>query len=188
MLITMDDKIHTKISKRLSYVLRHHPEAIGLKLDSQGWVETTKLIHAFQEHYFELSLEELEEVVKFNNKRRFQFSEDRQKIRASQGHSIPIDLGYEPIMPPEILFHGTATRFLLSIQKEGLKRQNRHHVHLSADEATAKNVGIRHGFPAILQIKAGEMYRNAHDFFCSENGVWLTSEVPVKYIVFPTKQ
>ncbi|MDX2305070.1 MAG: RNA 2'-phosphotransferase [Microscillaceae bacterium] len=181
----MDEKKIIQTSKRLSLVLRHQPQLIGIELDEQGWVSVEILLQAFCKHFYPIDLEHLCEVVANNNKKRFAFSEDTQKIRASQGHSVEIRLGYEPVEPPVQLYHGTATRFLESIRKSGLQKQKRHHVHLSADEDTARQVGSRHGVPFILTIKSGEMHRAGFAFFRSENGVWLTELVPVAYIIFP---
>lgn len=174
-----------KVSKRLSYVLRHHPEAIELVMDEEGWVEVDMLLDRFSNNYFPITLDNLKTVVAENNKKRFAFSDDEAYIRASQGHSLNIDLGYEVIKPPECLYHGTATRFIHSIREQGLKKQKRHHVHLSADEDTATQVGSRHGKPIILIVNALEMHQEGYKFFQSENGVWLTEKVPVKYIDFP---
>ena len=174
-----------KISKKLSYVLRHHPESIELVLDEEGWVEVDMLLDRFSNNYFPITLENLKEVVAQNDKKRFALSDDEVYIRASQGHSIHIDLGYTTIKPPERLYHGTATRFVHSIREQGLKKQRRHHVHLSADEETAIKVGGRHGKPVILIVNALEMHQQGHEFFESENGVWLTESVPVKYLEFP---
>ncbi len=182
----MDEKKITNISKKLSLVLRHQPQVIHISLDEQGWVAVDTLLEAFSEHFFPISQAELEEVVAKNNKKRFAFSEDGSRIRASQGHSVKISLGYTAQEPPEMLYHGTATRFINSIRKQGLTKQNRHHVHLSADEATAQQVGSRHGVPVILQVRAQEMHQAGLAFFISENGVWLTEQVPVKYLVFPS--
>lgn len=174
-----------KISKKLSFVLRHKPEAIKLNLDEFGWTNTEELLEKFSTTFFPLSLEELKEVVEKNDKKRFAFNEDGSSIRASQGHSIEVNLGYQATEPPEILYHGTASRFLKSIQKQGLLKQNRTHVHLSADKETATKVGTRHGLPVILEVKAREMQEVGFDFFISENKVWLTDTVPVKFLVFP---
>ena len=174
-----------KISKRLSYVLRHHPEAIELVMDEEGWVEVDMLLDRFSNNYFPIKLEDLQTVVAENDKKRFAFNEDQTYIRASQGHSIGVKLGYEAIKPPEYLYHGTATRFANSIRQQGLKKRNRDHVHLSADEVTAKSVGSRHGVPVILIVKALEMHQDGHQFFQSDNGVWLTEHVPVQYLEFP---
>ncbi len=126
-----------RISKKLSLLLRHRPELYQLTLDEEGWCEVDALLSAFRQKGELLNRETLQAVVDNNDKKRFAISSDGQRIRASQGHSIPIDLGYEPAAPPEVLYHGTATRFLESILKTGLQKQQRHHVHLSADEATA---------------------------------------------------
>ncbi|MCP4441243.1 MAG: RNA 2'-phosphotransferase [Aureispira sp.] len=174
-----------RISKFLSLVLRHQPEKIGLTLDSQGWANTQELLEKINKSGTALNLATLQEVVGNNNKKRFAFNPDGSKIRASQGHSIQIDLGYTPTQPPEFLYHGTATRFLESIQQDGLNKGARHHVHLSKDLPTAKSVGGRHGVPVILTIKAQAMFDDGCKFFVSVNGVWLTDSIPVKYIEFP---
>jgi probable RNA 2'-phosphotransferase len=43
-------------------------------------------------------------------------------------------------------------------------------------------VGQRHGKPLVLRIAAGEMQRDGHVFYQSDNGVWLTEHVPLAYI------
>ena len=183
--IIMNDQQLKRISKFLSLVLRHKPETINIQLDAQGWVDTQVLIDQCKANKRPLDLPTLQKVVADNNKKRFSFNEDGSKIRASQGHSVKIDLAYEAIEPPKILYHGTATRFVESIAESGLQKRNRHHVHLSSELATAKDVGSRHGKPVILEVKAKEMYDAGHEFFQSENGVWLTEEVLVQFIVFP---
>ena len=177
-----------KISKRLSYVLRHHPEAIELVMDEEGWVAVDMLLDRFSHNYFPITFEELQTVVAQNDKKRFAFDEDQTYIRASQGHSIGVKLGYNAIKPPEVLYHGTATRFANSIRGQGLKKRNRDHVHLSADEVTAKSVGSRHGKPIILIVNSAEMHADGHQFFLSENKVWLTDHVPAKYLEFPEEE
>jgi putative RNA 2'-phosphotransferase len=171
-----------KTSKFLSLVLRHKPEEIGLNLDSQGWVLVSLLLQACNSHGFPLSYEELQEVVKTNDKQRFSFSEDRQLIRANQGHSIKVGLGYEAVEPPETLYHGTAARFLGSIEVEGIRKGKRHHVHLSRDIVTAIKVGQRHGKVVVLEVASGKMHRGGRNFYLSENGVWLMEYVPPEYI------
>jgi len=180
----MNKKINTtRISKFLSFVLRHHPDKIGLKLDEQGWAEVEILLEKLNENGKSVTRELLEHVVETNTKKRFAFNGDRSKIRANQGHSIKIDHGYKPIQPPEILFHGTAKRYLPSILASGLEKRSRHHVHLSANLSTASNVGKRHGKLVILSIQALDMHKAGFEFFVSENQVWLTEHVPVKYII-----
>lgn len=174
-----------KTSKFLSLVLRHQPEAIGLQLDDQGWVAVDELLRCSQQGPYPLTHELLEEVVRTNNKQRFAFSPDGMRIRASQGHSIDVDLALSPLEPPEVLFHGTADRNIASIRQGGLRKGQRQHVHLSSDEQTAIKVGQRHGKPEVLTIRAGEMHRQGHLFYRSENGVWLTDHVPPQFIVFP---
>ena len=171
-----------KISKFLSRVLRHKPETIGLSLDQAGWVSVSELLTACQQHSFPISLEELQVVVANNDKKRFSFSEDGSLLRANQGHSITIELGYQPVEPPPLLYHGTAERFLPSIKAKGLVKGKRHHVHLSPDILTATKVGARHGQPVVLTVNSGEMYRAGYVFYQSTNGVWLTDHVPVAYL------
>jgi putative RNA 2'-phosphotransferase len=173
-----------KISKFLSLVLRHRPEKIGLELDESGWAPVERLIEASRNHGVEFTLEELQNVVAGNDKKRFSLSDDGLWIRANQGHSIKVELGYAPTVPPEILYHGTAERFLASIKQQGLIKGRRHHVHLSADVDTAKKVGQRHGRPVVLRVEAGLMQRDGFIFYLSANGVWLAEFVPVRYLVF----
>ena len=170
-----------KTSKFLSYVLRHKPEAIGLELDTQGWVEVDTLIEAAQQHGTPLDLALIQAVVASNDKQRFAWSEDGQRIRANQGHSIKVDLGLAAQEPPELLFHGTASRFMQQIQRQGLRPSGRHHVHLSADQETAFKVGTRHGMPVVLRIAAGQMFADGCVFYLSENGIWLTDQVAPQY-------
>ncbi len=179
----MNPKELIKLSKFLSLVLRHEPERIGITLDAAGWVPVTELIAACQKHGKSLTVTNLEEIVATSDKKRFAFSEDGQFVRANQGHSVEVDLGLSPVTPPDILFHGTVEKFLPSIRSEGLRKGERHHVHLSADEATAIKVGERRGQPIILKIAAGKMHDEGHPFFLSANGVWLTDHVPPGYIL-----
>lgn len=121
-------------------------------------------------------------VVETNNKKRFSFSNNFEKIRANQGHSLDIELGYSPTKPPRILYHGTAERNVNSILLHGLDKRNRHHVHLSQDIETAINVGKRHGKPFVFEILSEKMYNDKLEFFVSENGVWLTENVSNEYL------
>jgi putative RNA 2'-phosphotransferase len=183
----MDKKRATHVSKFLSLVLRHGPGQIGVTLDAAGWVGVRELLEALAAHRFPLSRDELEEVVRTSEKKRFAFSDDGLRIRASQGHSVEVELGYQPAAPPNLLYHGTVDRFLESIRRSGLLKGERHHVHLSADQETAEKVGQRRGRPVVLIVRAGEMHRDNVPFFRSDNGVWLTEQVPVRYLGFPGK-
>jgi len=176
------EKENTRISKFLSLVLRHQPGAIGIQLDEQGWTDVAGLIRQLNHHDVAITFEVLKHVVSSNPKKRFAFNEDYTKIRANQGHSVDVELGYEAQEPPEVLYHGTAERFLDSILKTGLQKQARHHVHLTADRQTAVAVGQRYGKPVLLEVRAGEMFRKGHAFYLSDNKVWLTEHVPVEYI------
>lgn len=177
-------KTNKEISKFLSLVLRHQPQKIGLIIDENGWVNVDELLNKLNQYHWQIDRQILEEIVKTNDKQRFAFDETKEKIRASQGHSIDVDLGLLPIEPPEILYHGTADKYILSIQKEGLKSQSRQHVHLSENIETATKVGQRHGKVIVLQIKAKEMYKNGFFFYLSANNVWLCDSVPIEFIVF----
>ena len=175
----------TRLSKFLSLVLRHQPEAASIALDSAGWVAVEELLAGCARVGNPMTRAQLDHVVATNEKKRFEFSTDGLRIRASQGHSVEVERDYEPQTPPELLFHGTASRFVDSIRTSGLMKQARHHVHLSAEIATATNVGARHGKPVVLNIRAGDMHRAGHAFFRSTNGVWLVDAVPLKFIQFP---
>lgn len=175
--IDMDVK---RTSKFMSLVLRHEPEKIGLTLDEAGWVDVDLFLEAMNSHNHYLTREQLQEVVDNNDKKRFTI--DGNRIRANQGHSIEVDLQLEEKKPPETLYHGTIDRFLQSIYHHGLKKMDRHHVHLSEDVATASKVGSRRGKPVILKIDAYAMHRDGHKFYQSANGVWLTDNVPPEYL------
>ena len=181
----MNEKDRTKKSKFLSYVLRHHPAEIGITLDDAGWVGVDELLQAASKQGRGMSRASLEEIVATNNKKRFEFSDDGQRIRARQGHSVDVDLGYEEIEPPQWLFHGTAMRFLDSIRQQGLIKGQRHHVHMSVDQKMMVAVGQRHGKPAVLRIAAQRMRSDGHVFYRTENHVWLTEHVPSQYLEFP---
>jgi putative RNA 2'-phosphotransferase len=182
----MDKKL-VKLSKFLSLVLRHKPETIDLSLDENGWADVDQLLYLANQKQTPLTLEILEEIVLTNEKKRFAFSENKSKIRANQGHSIDVDLALISQQPPQELFHGTATRFLESIRDRGLISGSRQHVHLSLDKNTAIQVGKRHGKPVVLTISAEAMNREGFVFFRSENGVWLTENVPIEFIKFPSE-
>jgi len=184
----MTDKETTKTSKFLSLILRHEPERVGLKLDSAGWVAVDELLAAANRHGVPLTLEQLKHVVATSDKKRFAFSEDGLRIRASQGHSVEVDLQYAPQIPPELLYHGTAERFLDSIRQTGLQKMERHHVHLSVEKIVTMEVGARRGRPVLLTIRAGDMHRAGHIFYRSANGVWLVDHVPTEFIEFPATQ
>lgn len=180
----MDPKIKS-VSKSMSYVLRHRPDAFGITLDPNGWVEVDTLLKAFKDNGKRFSSEMIDRAVAENDKQRFEFNADRTRIRARQGHSVEIDLGYEPAVPPDVLFHGTATRNLDSIREQGLSKMNRHHVHLSTNRETMLAVAQRHGKPAILDIDARRMHADGFAFFVTANQVWLVDSVPAEYLVFP---
>lgn len=180
----MDAKITKGISKLLSYILRHSPETIKLKLDENGWADVSELIAKFDLYDLTLDFELLQYVVENNDKKRFAFNEDKTRIRASQGHSIAVELNLNETEPLEYLYHGTVEKFLTDIKLQGLQKMSRQHVHLSADRETANKVGGRRGKPVILTISSGEMHKAGYKFYLSDNNVWLTDVVPAEYITF----
>lgn len=171
-----------KLSKSLSYVLRHRPDSVGLELEDGGWVLVEDLLAAFKQNRKTMSYELLEKIVAECDKQRYEFSEDRSKIRARQGHSAKVDLGYEAAAPPDVLYHGTATKNLESIYQKGLVKGRRHHVHMSTNKETMIQVAIRHGKPVLLCIDAKQMFGDGYEFFVTGNNVWLTDHVPADYI------
>jgi putative RNA 2'-phosphotransferase len=172
-------------SKSIATWLRHRPETIGLQLDKQGWTPISELLAKAAAKGFVITHEELMQVVAENDKKRFSISEDGLRIRAAQGHSVPVELDLPIKKPPPVLYHGTVPRFIESIRKQGLLPGNRHDVHMSANTETATSVGSRRGAAVILKIETFPMVRDGYVFRCSDNGVWLTSAVPAKYIKFP---
>jgi putative RNA 2'-phosphotransferase len=178
----MNEKRKTHISKFLSLVLRHKPEEIGLTLDENGWANVNDLLEQSAKANNNFTFEELEEVVETNDKKRFAFDETKSKIRASQGHSIKVDVGFEEKTPPAILYHGTAERNVKAILENGLKKMARHHVHLSSETETARNVGTRYGKPVIFKVDTAAMLAENFKFYVSANGVWLVEEVPPKFL------
>lgn len=178
----MNEQQKKKISKFLSLILRHQPEIINLTLDKNGWANVDELKEKCSKNNMDFTLEELDEVVETNDKKRFIFNEDKTKIRANQGHSIDIDLALKPQQPPEFLYHGTAQNNVDSILEKGIEKRSRQHVHLSLDKETATKVGMRHGKPVILTIRTGKMYEDGVLFYLSENKVWLTDFIESKYI------
>lgn len=180
--LTMNEKRKTKISKFLSLILRHQPEVVGLTLEENGWISVEELIRACANYGKPFTLAELKSVVETNDKKRFAFNDDETKIRASQGHSLEVEIEFEKRTPPEILYHGTAEKNVGVIFAEGLKKMSRHHVHLSADTETATKVGMRYGKPVIFQIDTAAMIAEGFEFFVSANGVWLVDNVPPKFL------
>ncbi len=173
-----------KLSKFLGLILRHETQKFGISLDAQGWVSCDALIKSAATHGMAFNHDDLAAVVRDSDKQRFGFNEDQTSIRANQGHSVSVDLQLSPTVPPIVLFHGTVAKFINSIKSEGLKKGERHHVHLSPDISTASRVGARRGEAVILKIRAAEMAACGFDFYCSDNGVWLTDFVPVEFLEF----
>lgn len=178
----MNEQHKKRISKFLSLILRHKPETINLKLDDNGWAIVDDIL---SNKKLRFTRDELDEVVKTNDKKRYSFNEDKTRIRANQGHSLTtIDLALKLQSPPDYLYHGTVSKFIASIKESGLQKMSRQHVHLSLDRETAKKVGSRRGKPIILSIRAKAMENKGYTFYLSENGVWLTDNVPSEFIDF----
>lgn len=172
----------TAYSKALSYWLRHNPAAGGLTLDPQGWVDIDILLAALAARGMGGGWPRLIEIVEKSDKQRFELSADAARIRARQGHSVPVELDWPAVEPPPRLWHGTVARFLPAILAEGLKPMRRHHVHLSPTIETATAVGARRGEPVILAIDAAGLAAAGGTFLLTGNGVWLTAHVPPDYI------
>lgn len=172
-----------KLGKFISLILRHQPSVVGISLDENGWADVSELIAGINRSGRQIDLSILERIVAQNDKQRYCFNQDHTKIRANQGHSISVDIQLQQKKPPALLYHGTATAFLKSIAKDGIKKQSRQHVHLSKDKRTAVDVGIRHGIPAVLTIDAEKMSQDGYLFYLSQNGIWLCDYIPPNYII-----
>ena len=186
----MTDKQRKHISKFLSKHLRHDPAGIGLVLEDGGWVPVTALLDGCQRAGVKITRDELDEIVTTSDKQRYSFDETGERIRANQGHSVDVDLQLMPAIPPEVLFHGTAVQIVDAILRDGLRKMQRHHVHLSKDIDTATRVGARHGRPVVFRVDAAAMAQKGIEFFVSANGVWLTDHVPPEFLQIeegPTK-
>ena len=178
----MNKRSLERTSRLLSLVLRHQPEAVGVNLDPSGWIDVDTLLSALAANGHALTRPDLEEIVRTNDKQRFALDTTGNRIRANQGHSLPVELGLAPRTPPDVLYHGTGERAVASILEHGLERRGRTHVHLSGDPATARKVGARHGAPVVFRVDASAMQRDGHEFLQSANGVWLTDAVPAGYL------
>ncbi len=175
-------KRHTRLSRFLSLVLRHKPEAVGVTLDEAGWVDVDVLVAACKKAKKPITRILLEQIVAQDEKGRYAFTEDGQRIRANQGHSVNVSLGYERCQPPARLYHGTHRAAHAAIMRTGLKKVNRHHVHLSAKRATATQVGGRRGKVVLFEVAAQTMHAEGYAFYRSANGVWLVDEVPPRFL------
>ena len=170
-------------SKFISLILRHRPEIIGITLDEHGWAEVDALVDGInRSDPHALDMEGLEEIVRTDEKQRYSFNEDHTLIRANQGHSVPVDVELEERIPPDILWHGTGEKYTASIDRQGLLPKSRLYVHLSSDPETARTVGSRHGKPVLYKIDCRAMAEDGYRFFLSANHIWLTEEVPVRYL------
>lgn len=170
-----------QIGKFLCKILRHQPEVIGIRLDEHGWADVDELLPGINREY-PVTMEDLEEIVRTDSKQRYSWNEDHTLLRANQGHSIPVDVELPEAEPPEVLYHGTATRFAASIDRTGLDRRSRLYVHLSDNPQTALEVGKRHGQPMVYKVLARKMRTDGFPFYRSVNGVWLTRSVPAGYL------
>lgn len=178
--IEMKEK-ENRTGKLLSRVLRHAPELAGIRLDPYGWADVNELVRGMQKKT-DFSRDQLEYLVRTDGKRRYSFNADHTRVRANYGHSVPVTPLAPPEAPPEVLWHGSATRFSASIKRDGLLPGTRQYVHLSVDQDTARSVGKRHGEPVLYQVLSGQMYRDGHLFYQPMEGVWQTKQVPPKYL------
>ena len=174
--------ILTNLSRYMSLILRHKPEVIGITLDEHGWASVNDLICGIEKNNPGFNMDILEQIVRTDSKQRYSFNDDKSLIRANQGHSVNVDVELKEKEPPEYLYHGTGEKYVKSINQDGLIPKSRLYVHLSKDIKTAENVGKRHGKEVVYRINSGQMYRDGYKFYLSENGIWLTKEVPIKYL------
>jgi putative RNA 2'-phosphotransferase len=173
---------HVRLSKTLSYWLRHRPDEANLSLDAQGWASVDDVLAALEANGLASDFDTMLDVVESSDKQRFELSPDVSRIRARQGHSIDVDLALDAVAPPDVLYHGTVDRFLAAIMAEGLSKMRRHHVHLSPDTETARRVGARRGRPVVLMIDARAMYAEGLKFYVTTNNVWLTESVAARFL------
>jgi putative RNA 2'-phosphotransferase len=172
----------TRLSKALSYWLRHRPGAANLLLDAQGWADVEAVLRALARSGCSISLDRLHTMIDRNDKQRFELSPDGKQLRARQGHSVAVTLDWPSVVPPDLLYHGTVGRSLDTVLREGLRPMQRHHVHLSPDVETARRVGARRGSPVILGVRARELATSGTPFFLTANNVWLVEAVPPQFI------
>ncbi|PDZ55727.1 RNA--NAD 2'-phosphotransferase [Bacillus cereus] len=171
-----------KLSVFISLILRHKPDAINIKLDEFGYANVGELIDGVNKSGRHIDFDILQQIVQQDKKDRYSFNEDKTLIRANQGHSIDVAVSLTEVIPPQYLYHGTATRFAESIMMHGINKMSRLHVHLSDNKETALQVGKRHGMPVFLTIDALKMYKDGYKFYLSKNNVFLTEFVPSEYI------
>ena len=169
------------LGKTLAYVLRHNPESLNLTLDEHGWADIDALAEGISKIH-PTTKDMILECVRLDGKGRYAVSDDGNKIRARQGHSFSVDAELEKREPPEILYHGTAEKFVCSILQDGLLSMSRLFVHLSWDKQTALSVGSRHGKPRVFAVRASDMAKDGYVFYLSENNVWNTKFVPKEYL------
>lgn len=172
-----------ELSKEISYALRHAPWEYKLEMNEEGWVPVEQLLDALHrtEKWSSICEADLNEMIEKSEKKRHELAGG--KIRAFYGHSMPIKILKEDKMPPNVLYHGTARRFVESISKNGLLPQSRQYVHLSQDIETAEKVGKRHDDkPCILIIDAKTAWNDGIKFYFGNEKVWLADAIPSRYI------
>jgi putative RNA 2'-phosphotransferase len=180
---TLTDKEKIRVSKFMSLVLRHKPEAAGLKLDKDGWAPLHLFLIGVQKEFPNVMLADIKEIVRESDKQRYALDANELRIRATQGHSVKLaGTTVAPATPPDVLYHGTAWANEDSIVAEGLKPMSRIHVHLSVDRETAKKVGSRHGYPVVFAVDAKRAHTDGISFYVADNGVWLADVVPARYL------
>lgn len=173
---------NNKLSVFISLILRHKPQTIGIELDEFGYAKVDELIKGINNSGRKITFDDLKSIVDEDQKGRYSFNEPMTLIRANQGHSINVKVPLRKMTPPPYLYHGTAKKSFNSIMDKGIKKMNRLYVHLSDNVQTATQVGKRHGEPVILKVSSQKMHEDGHEFYLSENNVWLVDYVPSEYI------
>jgi len=169
-----------RISRFLSFLLRHQPREYPLSFDRRGFVTWGDLVYLAQERFADVTEEEIRRVVEEPDKQRFELKEG--KVRATYGHSFPVDLGPEAAEPPVELYLGAARDIAQLALQNGLKPRDRRYIHLSASLDEARAVGERRDpAPAIIVVDAATAHAEGIRFYKS-GPLFLVENVPAKYL------
>ncbi len=167
----------TKVSKYISYLLRHNPE--NLDMDNEGFVDLDELILKLQEKY-DVDKRFIKAIVNSPNPR---FEVANNKIRALYGHTVDVDSARTEDTLAAVLYHGTTLEAAARILRDGLKPMRRQWVHVSPTKDIARDVGGRRtANPVILEVDAKAARDEGIRFYKVTETVFLCSEVPPRYV------